>query len=143
MPVSMVVPMLTLMAALAGPPAPARAAIAEPLYRVERVDVEGDPGRVVLTLAREMRTAGWDLRVASVDVPGPDRRIVVRLETVAPDGPVAQVISRREVRVDLGAMPPGRYVLEFREHRDRAGEPEPVQAEVLIVAGTRETPAGR
>ena len=43
----------------------------------------------------------------------------------------------REVRED------GRYVLEIRERRDGAGEPEPVQAEVLVVAGSRGAPDAR
>ncbi len=136
MSLSVIVPMLTALAAAGGPTAPARAAIAEPVYRVERVEVVGDPVRVAMTLSREMRTAGWDLRVETVDVAPSDRRVVVRMEAIPPDGPAAQVISRRDVRVDLGPLAPGRYVVEIRERPDGAGAPEPVQAEVLVVAGS-------
>ena len=143
MSIPVVVPMLTVLAALGGTPVPDRAAIVEPIYRVERIGVEGDPAQVVLTVSREMRTAGWDLRVEAVETDLPAGRIVVRMEAVPPDGLAAQVISRREARVDLGAPPPGRYVLEIRVRADRGGAPEPVQAEILVVVGSRDSPGGR
>ena len=143
MTIPFLVPTLTLLAALGATPGPVRAALAASDYRVEKVAVEGDPAHVVLTLRREMRTAGWDLRVEEVEPAIDDRTIRVRMVAVPPEGLAAQVITPREVRVDLGSLPPGRFVLEIWERTEGGGGSEPAHAEVLVVVGSPVAPGGR
>jgi hypothetical protein len=112
---------------------PARALeMPEPAFQRPVVNVlESHPVQFVLVFEQTMPTPGWTSTVDSVDVDGEAGRIVVRITQKAPEGIVAQVITPTKLRVPLGSLPRGRYVLELRTRRDEASGFQPVHALVV------------
>lgn len=102
----------------------------QPLVRV----LESDPVRFVLVFEQQMPTPGWTSEVDSVEVDREAGRIVVEITQQAPEGIVAQVITKTEVAVGLGSLPRGRYVLELRTRRGAAGGYRPVHALVVVAS---------
>ena len=89
------------------------------------------PPQFNLTLKREMPTPGWEFAVDSLDIDPVAGRIVARLTEKPPGGIVAQVVTPAWLRLELGTLVPGRYVVELRVRR-RAGEKyRPEQALIL------------
>ncbi|MCP3980872.1 MAG: hypothetical protein GY716_16340 [bacterium] len=78
-----------------------------------RISMRGPkPVRFVLHFVRDMPTPGWTFDIDEVSVDAETKRIVIRATEKRPDGIVVQVISPAEMTVELGALDPGRYVLE-------------------------------
>jgi hypothetical protein len=94
--------------------------------------LESAPPRFVLVLAREMPTAGFRFEVDSVEVRPAERRIVASVTEVPPEGVAAQMISRTELRLDLGSLGPGRYFVEISSRRGRDSEHAPAGAMVVV-----------
>ena len=93
--------------------------IPEPSFRRPVVNVlESHPVRFVLVFEQQMPTPGWRTEVDSVEVD--EGRIVVKITAKPPEGIVAQVITPAQLRVPLGSLKQGRYVLELRIRRDEA-----------------------
>jgi hypothetical protein len=87
------------------------------------------PPQFELVLEREAPTPGYAFEIDSLDVNPAERRIRVRFTEKRPEGLVAQVITPTRMRVELGALEPGAYVLELWLRRGDGYEP--VQALVL------------
>ena len=93
--------------------------IPEPSFRQPVVNVlESHPVRFVLVFEQQMPTPGWRTEVDSVEVD--QGRIVVEITSKRPEGIVAQVITSAKLRVPLGSLKQGRYVLELRIRPDEA-----------------------
>ena len=117
----------------AAKPATAVALLDEPDFRKPRIVVEeSDPPGFQLVLEREMPTPGWTFERDEIRIDRDEGRIVVRLTEIGPAGIVAQVITTTELRVVLGPLDAGHYVVELRTRRDPSGEHRPAAAFVLI-----------
>ncbi len=90
------------------------------------------PPQFVLVFERQTPTPGYTLRQDAVEIDAERGRIVARVSEVPPGGMVAQVISEAELRLNLGAVPTGRWVLEIHARRGDAGEYRLQQALVLV-----------
>jgi hypothetical protein len=96
--------------------------------------VEADPSgsaRFTLSLEREMPTPGWRCEIDAVEIDADAGRIVARISEIAPEGITSQVLTKTRCSIPLGAVPPGRFVLELHTRRGTTGRHEPVQAFVL------------
>lgn len=74
---------------------------------------------VILKLA--MPTPGWKLQVDKVEKPDTGHRIKVSITGTRPKGMMPQVITNAEVRVRLGSLPKGRYLLDVYGRHEAAG----------------------
>ncbi len=83
---------------------------------VRRVEIKGTD--VILTLA--MPTPGWKLGVDGVGRPDATDRIKVSITGSGPEGLVPAVITDTKVRVTLGSLPKGRYILDVFGRHDAA-----------------------
>jgi hypothetical protein len=96
--------------------------------------LESDPPRFELVLTREMPTPGYRFEIDSLEVDAEAGRIVAKVTDVPPDGMVAQVITPTRLRLSLGTLPVGRYVLEIRTCRG-TGDHRLLGARVLVATG--------
>lgn len=118
----MTVAMLTLLSLVmsGGAAGATRLEVAGHPFGEPRVQVlESQPPQFDLVFRREMPTPGFELRVDSIETEG--GRIVARITELAPEGMVAQVITPTELRLSLGAVAPGRYLLEIHTRRGEDG----------------------
>lgn len=83
--------------------------------------LESRPPQFDLVFRREMPTPGFTLHVDSIERVDDRGRIVARVTEVAPKGMVAQVITPTELRLSLGSVPQGRWVLEIHTRRGDNG----------------------
>ncbi len=90
------------------------------------------PPAFFLSLVREMPTPGWSFEVDSVEREGD--RIVARVTEKRPDGMAAQVMTPTSLRVPLGRLPTGMFLLIIETRRDEETY-RPIQG--LIVEATR------
>jgi hypothetical protein len=89
------------------------------------------PPQFTLMLTREMPTPGWSFEVDDVDIDEDAGRIVARITEVAPDGMSAQVITDTPLRIPLGMIGKGRYLIEIHVRRGASGEHRLAQALVV------------
>ena len=109
--------------------------IPEPAFQRPVVEVlESHPVQFVIVFDREMPTPGWTSTVDSVDVDRKTGRIVVKITDQAPEGMVAQVITPTKLRIKVGSLPNGRFVLELRARRGEDGDYRPAHALVVVAS---------
>jgi len=92
---------------------------------------ETEPRQFELVLTRELPSPAWTLTLDSLEVDAEQRRIVAHLTEQSSGGMAAQVIVKRELRLTLGTIESGFYVVELRLRRGTKKEHVPVQALVL------------
>lgn len=92
------------------------------------------PPQFHLSLEKEMPTPGWELGVDSLEIDAEAGRIVARLTERAPTGMVAQVVTPTWVRLELGTLDPGRYLIELRVRRSAS---EKYRAEHVLIVDAR------
>lgn len=92
-------------------------------------ETDSDAPRFVALWQRQMPTPGWTFEIDDTQVEG--HRIIVRMTEVAPSGMSAQVMTRTTVKVAIGAVPRGRYVLEIQSRRDGSKPHQPVYAAIV------------
>lgn len=97
----------------------------------EVVVAKSQPPQFQVVLHREMPTPGWRFAVDSVKTDREAGRIRAEVTETGPDGMVAQVITRTPLRIPLGSLEPGSYVLELWLRRGTTGEHRLVHALVL------------
>jgi hypothetical protein len=121
------VPLATLVACAAGytkdPGAtPAtRLATPEPRFGAPRIEVlESAPPQFEIVLTREMPTPGYRFEIDSLQVDADTGRIVAKVSEIAPEGMVAQVITPAELRLNVGSLPVGDWVLVIWTRRGNA-----------------------
>lgn len=89
------------------------------------------PPQFEIVFERAMPTPGWRIVVDSVEVDGERARIVAKLSEIAPEGMVAQVITKTQGRIPLGELQAGSYVLEVWMRRGTTTPHALTQAFVL------------
>ena len=108
---------------------------ARPGFEDARIRVlESDPPQFEVVLTREMPTPGFRFEIDALDVDAGHGRITARVTEVPPDGIVAQVITPAKLRLSLGSIPIGRYVLEIWIRRGSADH-RVAGARVLVATG--------
>jgi len=118
--------------ATAGPKAAQELATAPDFFRVAGVDVkESQPPQFDVRLVADMPTPGWKLAVDEVAGPDAAGRIRVKITGEGPDGRVIQVITPETVRVPLGSLAAGRYLLDVAYRKGKAGAYRRVSALLL------------
>ena len=92
------------------------------------------PPKFVIVLTREMPTPGYRFDVDSLELDEERGRVVARVTEVRPEGMVAQVITKAELRLPIGSPKTGRYVLELWTRRGTEGRHQLTQAMVLVAS---------
>jgi len=80
--------------------------------RVKIETMESAPPQFAAILTVAMPTPGWKLKVDKVAKPDAGGRIKVSITGTRPDGGWPQVITNTKIRVPLGRLPKGRYLLD-------------------------------
>lgn len=95
--------------------------------------LESQPPQFVLRGVRTMPTPGWTLRVDRVDrdIDARGTRLGAYLIEIPPKGIVPQVLSPTEVRIPLGAVPPGRHLVSIFSRRQEESDYQLLQALVV------------
>lgn len=133
-PAGLLVPVLLVL--LSGTPAGAAEiatsiALGEPAFHEPAIHrLAGEEPRFELNLTREMPSPGWLCEIESVHVER--ARIFVEINEVAPQAPASQVMTATRCHVPIGALAPGRYLVELWLRRNGKGEHYPAQALVLL-----------
>jgi hypothetical protein len=128
--------LLGLLAALAGArPGPHTALslrLVEPAFRdIRIVEQPSCPPMFDVELTADMPDAGWQLAVDRVSEPDAAGRIAVEITAARAEGAAAQVVTPRSVRVPLGCLRKGGYLLDVHLRRVAGAAYERVQAIVL------------
>ena len=84
-----------------------------------------------LVLVRNMPSPGWQFEIDALEVNTDSGRIVARVTEVRPEGMVAQVISPTRLKLPLGKLAAGYYVLELWTRRGTDREHVPAHAMIL------------
>ncbi|MHC4732386.1 MAG: hypothetical protein ACYS6Z_17595 [Planctomycetota bacterium] len=71
------------------------------------------PVHFAVVLTARMPSPGWKLEVDDVAKPDAARRIRIKITGMAPKEPAAQVITPQALRVPLGTLAPGEYLLDL------------------------------
>jgi len=74
--------------------------------------MESAPPQFAAILSVAMPTPGWKLKVDKVQKPDAQGRIRVSITGTRPKGGWPQVITNTKIRVPLGHVPKGRYLLD-------------------------------
>ena len=94
--------------------------------------LESYPPQFEIVLSRDMPTPGYTFRIDSLEVDEQRGRIVAKVTEVTPQGMVAQVITKTELRLHVGSLRARRYVVEIWTRRGADAEHALVQAMVLV-----------
>jgi hypothetical protein len=86
--------------------------------RVKIETMESAPPQFAVVLTVAMPTPLWKLKVDKVAKPDADGRIKVSITGTRPAGMLPQVITNTKIRVPLGRLPKGRYLLEVFGRND-------------------------
>ena len=103
------------------------------VQRVRIRTMESMPPQFAVILTVAMPTPGWKLTVDKLSAADADKRIRVDLRGKRPDGAWPQVITNTDVRVPLGVLPKGRYLLDVFGRYD-AGEAYQRRGVVMVQA---------
>ena len=95
--------------------------------------MESAPPQFAVILTVAMPTPGWKLTVDKVSAPDAEKRIRVDLGGKRPDGAWPQVITNTDIRVPLGVLPKGNYLLDVFGRYD-AGKAHERKGVVLVQA---------
>ncbi|MHC4512133.1 MAG: hypothetical protein ACYTGW_09900 [Planctomycetota bacterium] len=101
--------------------------------RVKIETMESAPPQFAVVLTVSMPTPLWKLKVDKVARPDADGRIKVSITGTRPAGLLPQVVTDAKIRVPLGRLPKGRYLLEVYG-RDDAKKPHQRQGVTLVHA---------
>ncbi len=82
--------------------------------------MESAPPQFAVILTVAMPTPGWKLKVDKVSAADAQKRIQIYLTGKRPEGMLPQVITNTDVRVYLGRLPKGRYLLDVFGRYDAA-----------------------
>ena len=91
------------------------------------------PPQFEVTLLGEMPTPGFTLEVNSVEVDESSARIRALVTERAPEGVTSQVLTRTKLRLPLGTLAPGTYILELWLRRDPT-KPHTLHQALLLTA---------
>ena len=86
-------------------------------YELEIAAAKSMPPQFQLVLTRDMPTTGWSLDVDTLNVDEEARRIVARISERGPDAVSAQVMTPTQLRLDVGTLDSGPWLLEIRSRR--------------------------
>lgn len=92
---------------------------------------ETEPREFELVLTRELPSPAWTLTLDALEVDKEKRRIIAEVTEQSSGGMAAQVIVKRELRLSLGSIEAGFYVVELRLRRGTKKPHVPVQSLVL------------
>lgn len=106
-----------------------------PFYDPQIEVVESDPAQFVVVLYRDMPTPGYRFEIDSLDVDENSGRIVAKITEVPPQGTVPHVITKNVLRLRLGSLRTGRYLLEIWTRRGADGSHYLASAVVLVATG--------
>ena len=104
--------------------------------KVEIVAQKSLPPQFDVTLERDMPTPGWRFAVDGIDVLPDEGRIVARVSEIGPTGVTSQVITPIKLRLELGVVAPGTWLLEVRLRKGTSGPHRLAQAIVLLASGS-------
>ncbi len=132
---------LAVLAALAGArPGPDTALTlrpVDPMFAARVVELPSCPPSFVVELTADMPDAGWSLAVDRVSDPDESGRRIVEVTATPGEDAFAQVLTPRTVKVPLGMMRKGVYLLDVHFRRGPA-KYQRVQAVVLRGGGLGE-----
>ena len=102
------------------------------IHDVEIAMSKSMPPQFHITFKRDVPTPSWSLALDSLELDETSRRIVARVTEARSSGGIsAQVITGRSLKLDLGTLAPGNYVLEIHVRRGTDGAYRPEHAMIL------------
>ncbi|MHC4930923.1 MAG: hypothetical protein ACYTGV_01860 [Planctomycetota bacterium] len=121
-----------LVGARPGPETALTCSLATPVFRAARlVAVHHCPPAWTLELTVDLPDPGWEVEVDEICKPDDARRRVVRISSRGKAGAWPQVITTRKLRVPLGSMRKGAYLLDLHYRKSPDTRYRRVQALVL------------
>lgn len=91
------------------------------------------PPQFEMTLLGEMPTPGFTLEVDAVEVDDSPQRIRAMVTEHGPTGVTSQVLTKTPLRLSLGTLTPGNYILELWLRRDPT-KPHTLHQVILLTA---------
>jgi len=129
---SLLLLLVGLVGARPGPETALTCTLRRPVFRAPRlVAVPSCPPTWNLELTVDLPNPGWEVEMDEVGKPDDAGRRVIKISSRGKPGGWPQVITTRELRVPLGSMRKGSYLLDLRYRKSPDTRYRRVQALVL------------